>query len=85
MDDFMQLVVEGVIARLAGPMSFRFMLQPTVAIILGFRDGRLDAKAGTPPLIFDLIFRPADRARAFKSALGALSLCLLILPVRGSL
>jgi hypothetical protein len=32
--------------RLAGPGRMRFLLQPAMAIALGLRDGRADAKAG---------------------------------------
>ena len=72
MDEVIQKTVEGIVARLAGPMSFRFMLQPTIAVLLGIRDGRLDAKALTPPFIFDLVFKPADREKAIKSGLRTL-------------
>jgi hypothetical protein len=47
--------VEGFIARIAGPMSLRFILQPLVGLLLGARDGMIDAKAGQPPFILDLI------------------------------
>jgi hypothetical protein len=59
-------------ARLHGPMSMRFLLQPAVAIALGIRDGIKDAKAGTPPFIYDLIFTPKDRQRQLKSAFKTL-------------
>ena len=68
----MDRVVDGIVARLTGPMSFRFGLQPAVAIVLGIRDGLADARAGTPPFIYDLVFRPRDRGRNLKSALKAL-------------
>lgn len=59
-------------ARLTGPMNFRFIIQPAVAIFLGIRDGLMDAKAGTPPFIFDLIHNPQRRKRQLKSALKTL-------------
>jgi NhaP-type Na+/H+ or K+/H+ antiporter len=50
-------------------MNFRFILQPLIAIfVLGMKDGRMDAKAGMPPFIFDLILRPEHRRRDLKSA-----------------
>ncbi len=33
---------------ISGPGSFRFLVQPLVAILLGIRDGRLDSHAGAP-------------------------------------
>jgi len=68
----MDRIVQGIVARVTGPMSFRFMLQPAVAILLGVRDGLADAKAGTPPFIYDLLFSPKDRSRDLKSALKSL-------------
>lgn len=59
-------------ARLHGPMSMRFLLQPLVAIALGIKDGIKDAKSGTPPFIYDLVFIPKDRKRQLKSALQSL-------------
>jgi len=58
--------------RLHGPMSMRFFLQPVVAIALGIKDGIKDAKAGTPPFIYDLVFKPQNRQRQLKSALKTL-------------
>jgi hypothetical protein len=56
------------VARVVGPMSFRFILQPAIAIILGIRDGLMDARAGLPPFIYDLVFRPKNRKRQLRSA-----------------
>jgi hypothetical protein len=65
---FSEKFLDDLAARVTGPMSFRFIVQPLVAVFLGFRDGRMDAKAGTPPFIFDILFRPADRKRQLGSA-----------------
>ena len=72
MNEVLERVVEGIVARVTGPMSMRFLLQPIAAILVGIRDGRLDARAGTPPYIFDLVFRPEGRRRALSSALQTL-------------
>jgi hypothetical protein len=42
--------------RLTGPGRFRFVLQPTIAILLGIRDGLLDARTGRPPYLYNLLF-----------------------------
>ncbi len=70
--------VNDLAARVTGPMSFRFILQPAIAVFLGIRDGLLDARAGTPPFVADLIFRPQDRARRLKTALHRLLTPILI-------
>lgn len=68
-------------ARVAGPMSARFILQPVIAVALGIRDGLLDAKAGTPPFIYDLVVHPKDRPRDLRSAFRALLIPILIATV----
>jgi hypothetical protein len=70
--NILQTIVERVIARMTGPLSMRFMLQPLVAILLGIRDGRLDAKAGNRPFVMEVIFHPVDRKKALQSALKSL-------------
>jgi hypothetical protein len=37
---------EDLIGRLGGPITFRLILQPSIAVILAIRDGLKDAKAG---------------------------------------
>jgi hypothetical protein len=46
-----QVFFAHLLARLSGPGAFRFVLQPLVAVLLGIRDGRADAKAGRPPYL----------------------------------
>ena len=70
--------LEHLLARLTGPMHFRLILQPLVAIALGIRDGLKDARAGRPPFITDLIVRPEGRKRQFKQALQSLIKPLII-------
>lgn len=68
----MDKILDGIMARVTGPMSFRFILQPLMMIILGIKDGLADAKAGSPPFIFDLVFNPEGRPRDFKNAFKSL-------------
>jgi len=69
---FHENIVDSVLERLTGAMNFRFAVQPLVAIALGIRDGMLDAKAGTPPFIYNVIFKPETRKEQLKSALHSL-------------
>jgi hypothetical protein len=57
------------LARLHGPGRLRFILQPTVAILLGIRDGRKDAREGMPPFLWSLIFHKELRPRLLKEML----------------
>ena len=47
--------------RLTGPGRMRFVFQPLVAILLGIRAGRGDAKAGRPPYFLAVIAHPQHR------------------------
>ncbi|MGE5202359.1 MAG: hypothetical protein ACM3O6_09875 [Acidobacteriota bacterium] len=53
--------------RFTGPGRFRFIMQPTVAVLLGLRGGLADAKVGNPPFIFGLIFDSERRRELFRS------------------
>jgi hypothetical protein len=62
--------VDDMVARLHGPGRVRFILQPTIAIILGVRDGVWDARAGRPPFLSALVFR-ARRRELVRGALAS--------------
>ena len=60
-----------ILARLSGPGRLRFILQPTVAIILGARGGVKDACAGLPPFLWSLVLHTERRRELLRSALTA--------------
>jgi len=74
-------IAEGVIARVAGPMSLRFVFQPLVAVLLGIRDGAMDAKAGEPPFIIDLIVDRDNRKAKLAGVLKSLSKTIIVATV----
>ena len=49
MDEILSRFVPEMIGRIDGPMSFRLILQPAIALFFAFRDGRKDALAGRAP------------------------------------
>ncbi len=59
--------------RLTGPGRFRFVLQPLVAIVLGVRAGRSDAKAGRPPFLLAVIAHPQHRRQMLAETASALA------------
>lgn len=61
------------VAMLTGPGRFRFILQPLVAILLGIRDGRLDAKAGRRPYVIAALFVREGRKDALLSGIKTFS------------
>lgn len=58
---------ERLAAMLGGPGRFRFIVQPIIAILLGIRDGRLDAEAGRPAYAIAVFFVKEGRREALKS------------------
>ena len=68
---FTRKFFEDVLARLTGPGRFRFILQPTIAILLGVRDGLEDARAGHAPFLWRLAFHGEHRWRLLQSSFAA--------------
>ena len=66
MDNVLTTFVSDLIGRLHGPFSFRFVLQPLMALIYAARDGLADARAGRPPYFWTLFARPGERSRLLR-------------------
>ena len=47
--------IDGLMARIEGPLNLRFIVQPLVALFFGFRDGLRDAREGQSPFFWALI------------------------------
>ena len=47
--------------RTIGPMKFRLILQPAMAVIFAILAGLKDAREGRPPYLWSLLTNPADR------------------------
>jgi hypothetical protein len=58
--------------RFAGPGRLRFILQPTIAILLGVRGGLADARAGNPPYLLGLLFATGRRKELLRSGVAAI-------------
>jgi hypothetical protein len=58
--------VGDLIARLDGPLHFRFILQPLMATIFAVIDGVKDAKAGKHPYFWALLSTPGYRKELMK-------------------
>jgi hypothetical protein len=65
---FSQAFFEDIPKRLTGPGRFRFVLQPLVALLLGIRDGMIDARAGRPPYLYNLLFYQGQRRELLRSS-----------------
>lgn len=64
--------LEDMAARLHGPGRLRFVLQPTIALLFGTRDGVEDARARRLPFLWGLVFGPSERPALMRSALSSI-------------
>jgi len=67
---FTQGFFDDLLARLSGPGRFRFILQPLMAIFLGFRSGLKDAQAGRPTFLWVMLFHPELRKEVWRQAIA---------------
>jgi hypothetical protein len=66
------------LARPSGPVSFRFILQPSVAAIAAIKDGIADARTGRSPYFWAIACRPRERMGRLREGLAATAKILLI-------
>ena len=59
--------IDGLLARIEGPMSFRLIIQPLVALFFAVRDGVKDAREGQSPYFWALFTEPAHRRDMLES------------------
>ena len=61
MEDLFSRIVEDLVGRVSGPMTFRLILQPVMAAIFAIRSGLKDAKQNKPPYFWALFTDPEHR------------------------
>ena len=79
-----QRFVENLFGRLDGPLHFRFIAQPLMAIIFAVIDGLADAKAGKPAYFWALLSTPERRKQLVKDGwkrVGKIFIIAIILDV----
>jgi hypothetical protein len=64
--------------RPSGPMSLRFLLQPTMALIAAIKDGVKDAKTGRSPYFWTVLREPAERTARLSEGLVATAQIIVI-------
>jgi hypothetical protein len=67
MDDILTRFWEHLGGRAGGPMTFRLVLQPSMAIVLAIEAGVRDARAGRPAFLWTVLTDPARRSQVLKS------------------
>ena len=66
MEALWQRFVENFVNRLDGPLHFRFIVQPLMAVIFAAIDGVKDAKAGKPAYGWAVFSSPEHRKELLK-------------------
>src|SRR5215472_2884443 len=61
MDEILQRVWNNLIGRASGPMNFRLIMQPAVAIVFAIRAGLKDARKGRPAFFWAALSNPEYR------------------------
>jgi len=61
MEEFLMRVWTGLLDRVGGPMTFRIILQPTMASLLAIRAGLKDAREGRAPYFWTILTEPSKR------------------------
>ncbi|MCM3874475.1 MAG: hypothetical protein ND895_27605 [Pyrinomonadaceae bacterium] len=66
MEDILARIWDSLLGRVGGPMTFRIILQPTMATLLAVRGGLKDAREGRPPYLWTALTDPEQRAGLFR-------------------
>ena len=61
MENLFSRIVEDLVGRVSGPMTFRLILQPVMAAFFAIRSGLKDAKQNKPPYFWALFTDPEHR------------------------
>ena len=67
MDEMLARLWENLGGRIGGPLSFRLLLQPTIAVVLAIKAGLADAQAGKPPYLWSMLTNADDRRDLLRS------------------
>ena len=73
MKDLLARVWENLGNRVGGPMTFRFILQPTMASLLALRAGIKDAREGRPAYFWTLLTDPPQRTLLLREGWTAVA------------
>jgi hypothetical protein len=68
MEEMITRFFQNLLGRVHGPMHFRLILQPCMAILFAILDGRKDAREGKVPYFWSLFTQPGHRKTLLKQA-----------------
>ncbi len=78
MEDWLIRIWTDLVGRVTGPLTLRLILQPAMALIFAFRDGRKDAREGLPPHFYGFFIDPANRRERMREGLKAMGRVLVM-------
>jgi len=84
MEHLLMRLWENMGLRITGPMKFRFLMQPAMAMFFAIRDGLQDAREGKPAYFWGLFSNAAERRAMLKDgwhAVGKIFILALVLDV----
>ena len=68
MSDIFSRLWNNLLGRITGPMNFRLIMQPLVAVGFAIWAGVKDARAGRPAFLWTVVSDPAQRSDLLHSA-----------------
>jgi hypothetical protein len=77
-EDVVERMWANLTGRPSGRMSFRFILQPSMAAIAAIHDGIRDARTGRSPFLSTVLREPQKRTRRLTEALNATARIILL-------
>ena len=79
MGEILRRVWENLIARPTGPINFRLLIQPSVAIFFAARSGLKDVREGRPAFLWGVLFKPGHRDELLSQGWKDVGTYLLVL------
>jgi len=76
--DTFQRIWRNLVDRPSGPMSFRFILQPSMAAIAAIYDGLKDARRNRTPYFSTILWNPQKRVGRLREGLNAIARIMLL-------
>lgn len=67
MEALIDWVWEHLVGRIDGPLKFRLILQPVMAMIFAVRDGLRDVREGQPPYFWAIFTAPERRGELIRN------------------
>ena len=78
MDDTLTRIWADLVGRLTGPMTFRLLLQPTMAALYAIRDGMKDARLGRPPYLWTIFGSGEETGPLLQEGMKAVGRVILL-------